>query len=56
MLESEHQQVRADAAHYLGLSGHPTAADFLRPLFKDENLDVREIAAESLLMIHSTEN
>ena len=40
--------VRADAAHYLGLSRAPEAASMLRKLLQDENPDVREIAAESI--------
>lgn len=42
-------QVRADAAHYLGLSGDPKAVASLQPLTQDGNADVREIAKESLL-------
>jgi len=41
-------QVRADAAHYLGLLGADTAREYLLPLLKDDNAEVREIAAESL--------
>jgi len=52
---SEESQVRADAAHYLGLSGNPAAADFLRPLLEDADSEVREIAAESLPLVHSTD-
>ncbi|RMD68207.1 MAG: HEAT repeat domain-containing protein [Gammaproteobacteria bacterium] len=39
---------RADAAHYLGLTGDPSAAPLLRALLKDEAEQVREIAREAL--------
>lgn len=45
---SEHPQVRADAAHFLGLAGGDTAHARLRALLDDPSADVREIAAESL--------
>ncbi len=41
-------QVRADAAHFLGLSGSPEAESCLRRLADDVDREVREIAAESL--------
>jgi len=40
--------VRADACHYLGLSGSAEAVPFLRARLEDESSEVREIAAESL--------
>jgi hypothetical protein len=40
--------VRGDACHYLALSGSRTAADWIRPLLEDRDVDVREIAKESL--------
>jgi len=40
--------IRADAAHYLGLSGSPEAIPTLKRLLEDEDADVREIAADSL--------
>lgn len=40
--------VRADACHYLGLSGNAEAVPFLRARLEDESGEVREIAAESL--------
>lgn len=46
-------QVRADAAHYLGLSRHPDAAAALQPLLQDDAAEVREIAAESLALLDS---
>jgi len=45
---SPEPQVRADAAHYLGLSGSPAARQVLGPLLADPDPQVREIAAESL--------
>ena len=42
-------RVRADACHYLGLTGDAAARTWLEPRLKDEDADVREIAAESLL-------
>jgi len=51
---SERPQVRADACHYLGLSGDQGAAPLLRRMLEDENADVREIAAESLAILRET--
>lgn len=51
LTRSGQAQIRADAAHYLGLSGDAAAAAFLRPLLDDEDQDVREIAAESLPLV-----
>ena len=47
---SEHAdaRVRADACHYLGLSGSPMARAFLEPRLDDDSADVREIAADGL--------
>jgi len=45
---SPHAQVRADAAHYLGLTGSHGARGALERLTTDEDAQVREIAAESL--------
>jgi len=41
-------RVRGDACHYLALSHSASAKVFIRPLLKDENADVREVAEESL--------
>lgn len=40
--------IRADACHYLGLTGNADAVPFVRALLDDEHHDVREIAAETL--------
>jgi len=41
-------RVRADACHYLGLSGIRSALQFLEPRLQDEDAEVREIAADGL--------
>jgi glutaredoxin len=41
-------RVRADACHYLGLSGDPAARGWLAARRDDDDADVREIAADSL--------
>lgn len=41
-------RVRADACHYLGLSGDAAAKPWLEARIGDDDPDVREIAAESL--------
>jgi HEAT repeat protein len=44
-------RVRADACHYLGLTGDDAARPWLDACTTDEDADVREIAAESLQAI-----
>ena len=44
-------QVRADTAHYLGLSGSPPARAILTRLAADTDPQVREIAVESLALL-----
>ena len=41
-------RVRADACHYLGLTGEASARTTLQARLDDEDADVREIAADSL--------
>ncbi|MEQ1591278.1 MAG: HEAT repeat domain-containing protein [Thiobacillaceae bacterium] len=41
-------RVRADACHYLGLTGDPSARATLQARLGDDDADVREIAADSL--------
>jgi len=48
MLTSEHQQVRADAAHYLSLTAEREVIPALEPLLHDDAAEVREIAAETI--------
>jgi HEAT repeat protein len=43
--------VRADAAHFLGLTGSPAAREPLAALLADPEPQVREIAAESLALL-----
>lgn len=44
-------RVRADACHLLGLCGSAAACTYLEICLKDNNEEVREIAAESLALI-----
>ncbi|MEN8212746.1 MAG: thioredoxin family protein [Pseudomonadota bacterium] len=53
MLTSEHQQVRADAAHYLSLTADSTVIADLEPLLDDADAEVREIAAETIAELQS---
>ncbi len=53
LARSPRADLRADAAHYLGLAGDPGAIPILETLTEDENPDVREIAAESLEALRS---
>ena len=46
-------RVRADACHYLGLTGDAAARPWLDARTADEDADVREIAAESLQALSS---
>ena len=48
MADNDQPQVRADAAHFLGLAATSAARDRLRRLLDDPDHEVREIAAESL--------
>lgn len=48
MLSASQPQVRADAAYYLGLTHRPDVLEWIRPLLKDEDAEVREIASEAL--------
>lgn len=41
-------RIRADASHYLGLTGAVSARSWLEARLADDDADVREIAAESL--------
>jgi HEAT repeat protein len=47
-------RVRADACHYLGLSGRAEARDYLRPRLNDDSAEVREITADSLAELDET--
>ena len=48
LLSAEAPQIRADACHYLGLTGDPSITEAVPPLLQDENAEVREIARETL--------
>ena len=48
LLGAEAPQIRADACHYLGLTGDPLVAEAVTPLLQDEDAEVREIARETL--------
>ena len=45
------RRVRADACNLLGLSGNAAARPYLEICLKDPSEEVREIAAESLLLL-----
>ncbi len=51
MSRAENPALRADAAHYLGLSGATEAMQWLHPLLQDSSEEVREIANESLQLL-----
>jgi HEAT repeat protein len=44
-------QTRADACHFLGLSGDRRAVPIARRLIDDEDPEVREIAGETLALL-----
>ena len=52
LARSEHAQVRADACHYLGLTASSHAIPLLQGCLDDESHEVREIASESLALLH----
>ena len=49
--QSEHASIRADAAHFLGLTHSAKARHVLRSMLEDNHPDVREIAADSLQIV-----
>ncbi|MCG7865060.1 MAG: HEAT repeat domain-containing protein [Candidatus Thiodiazotropha taylori] len=51
---SKQANIRADVAHYLGLTHHPDARPVLLEMAKDSHPDVREIAEESLELLNNT--
>ncbi|MCU7916511.1 MAG: HEAT repeat domain-containing protein [Candidatus Thiodiazotropha sp. (ex Gloverina cf. vestifex)] len=55
LAHSEHPNIRADAAHFLGLTHLQAASAILQELSKDANPDVREIAADSIKMLRNEE-
>jgi HEAT repeat protein len=52
LAQSKDAALRADVAHYLGLTGSSDAIEPLQEMLKDEHPDVRDIAAESLALLH----
>ena len=52
---SQEPQVRADACHYLGICGNPTAIPAVKNLLDDDSPEVGEIAAETLAMLHEVQ-
>ena len=44
-------RVRVDACHYLGLTQSRSAVVYLRARLEDDDADVREVAADSLLLL-----
>jgi len=53
LLDAEEPQIRADACHYLGLTGATQVVPALRRMADDPSHEVREIAAESLALLEA---
>ncbi len=51
LTRSPDAHIRGDASHYLALSRSPRAVNYLRPLLKDPERQVREIAEEGLALL-----
>lgn len=51
LTQSAESQVRADACHYLGLTGSADAIGYVRRCLDDSNAEVAEIAAETLPLL-----
>ncbi len=51
---SDQPQIRADACHYLGLTGDPEAIPAVNRLLTDVDREVREIAAETITLLSDT--
>jgi hypothetical protein len=50
---SDQPQIRADACHYLGLTGSSKALPAVQSLLTDQNSEVREIAAETFAILEN---
>jgi len=48
LTRNKEARIRGDACHYLELAGDPAAAEYLIPLLKDPDAEVREVAQEAL--------
>ncbi len=53
LLEDQNPMLRGDAAHLLGITGHPDAIPFLKKSLKDKHALVSAIAKEALEEIES---
>ena len=53
LTRSSHSQIRADGCHYLSLSNSPKALAAVRTLLNDGDLEVRQIAKESLSILEA---
>lgn len=53
LTRSPHAHTRADACHYLGLTGDRQLIPVIEPLLKDPDAQVREIAADTLAELRS---
>jgi HEAT repeat protein len=51
LTEHNDQRIRADAYHYLGMTNDKSAIPFIETGKEDSNLEVREIAADSLNLL-----
>jgi HEAT repeat protein len=56
LAQSSDAAMRADIAHYLGLTHVSDAIEPLEEMLQDENPDVREIAVESLALLRRENN
>ncbi len=54
MSQHSDHRLRSDACYFLGLSHNPEAITALQERVKDDNDEVREIAAEAIQAIHET--
>jgi len=54
LTRAQEPQIRADAAHYLSLTGDAAATDSLSALLQDPDPEVREIASESLAVLEAS--
>jgi HEAT repeat protein len=50
---SDQPQIRADACHYLGLTGNGEALPAVQSLLMDQDQEVREIAAETFALLNN---